>query len=120
MFVFIVRNCTRIRKLALRMINELVEKNEVYNAEKIDGKWAQRLRIYYNCVGGNENIPGEPHTARSCRYPVYGFDNLCLIHKAFIPYNHPPRMEKPHACLEPEIPASGLRQGCCRRGGRED
>lgn len=52
MFVFIVRNCTRIRKLALRMINELVEKNEVYNAEKIDGKWAQRLRIYYNCVGG--------------------------------------------------------------------
>ena len=49
MFVFIVRNCTRIRKLALRMINELVEKNEVYNAEKIDGKWAQRLRIYYNC-----------------------------------------------------------------------
>lgn len=52
MFVFIVRNCTRIRKLALRMINELVEKNEVYNAEKIDDKWAQRLRIYYNCVGG--------------------------------------------------------------------
>ena len=50
--MFIVRNCTRIRKLALRMINELVEKNEVYNAEKIDGKWAQRLRIYYNCVGG--------------------------------------------------------------------
>ena len=52
--MFIVRNCTRIRKLALRMINELVEKNEVYNAEKIDGKWAQRLRIYYNCVGGEE------------------------------------------------------------------
>ena len=50
--MFIVRNCTRIRKLALRMINELVEKNEVYNAEKIDDKWAQRLRIYYNCVGG--------------------------------------------------------------------
>ena len=30
-----------------------------YNAEKIDGEWAQRLRIHYNCVG-EMNIPNEP------------------------------------------------------------
>ena len=28
-----------------------IEKIEVFNAEKIDGVWEQRLRIHYNCVG---------------------------------------------------------------------
>ena len=59
MFVSIVRKYTRARKLTPRMLNELVEKIEVYNAEKIDGEWVQRLRIHYNCVGGM-NIPNEP------------------------------------------------------------
>ena len=59
MFVSIVRKYTRARKLTPRMLNELVEKIEVYNAEKIDGEWIQRLRIHYNCVG-EMNIPNEP------------------------------------------------------------
>ena len=59
MFVSIVRKYTRARKLTPRMLNELVEKIEVYNAEKIDGEWVQRLRIHYNC-GGEMNIPNEP------------------------------------------------------------
>ena len=59
MFVSIVRKYTRARKLTPRMLNELVEKIEVYNAEKIDGDWVQRLRIHYNCVG-EMNIPNEP------------------------------------------------------------
>ncbi len=59
MFVSIVRKYTRARKLTPRMLNELVEKLEVYNAEKIDGEWVQRLRIHYNCVG-EMNIPNEP------------------------------------------------------------
>ena len=59
MFVSIVRKYTRARKLTPRMLNELVEKIEVYNAEKIDGEWVQRLRIHYNCVG-EMNIPNEP------------------------------------------------------------
>ena len=58
MFVSIVRKYTRARKLTPRMLNELVEKIEVYNAEKIDGEWVQRLRIHYNCVG-EMNIPNE-------------------------------------------------------------
>ena len=59
LFVSIVRKYTRARKLTPRMLNELVEKIEVYNAEKIDGEWVQRLRIHYNYVG-EMNIPSEP------------------------------------------------------------
>ena len=58
MFIGLVRKYTRARKLTPRMLNELVEKIEVFNAEKIDGVWEQRLRIHYNCVGTIE-IPTE-------------------------------------------------------------
>ena len=51
MFIGLVRKYTRARKLTPRMLNELVEKIEVFNAEKIDGVWEQWLRIHYNCVG---------------------------------------------------------------------
>ena len=33
------------------MLNELIERIEVHQAEKLDGKWEQRLTIHYNCVG---------------------------------------------------------------------
>ena len=51
MFIGLVRKYTRVRKLTPRILNELIEKIEVFNAEKIDGVWEQRLRIHYNCVG---------------------------------------------------------------------
>ena len=51
MFIALVRKYTRARKLTPRMLNELIEKIEVFNAEKVDGVWEQRLRIHYNCVG---------------------------------------------------------------------
>ena len=51
MFIGLVRKYTRARKLTPRMLNELIEKIEVFNVEKIDGVWEQRLRIHYNCVG---------------------------------------------------------------------
>ena len=51
MFIGLVRKYTRARKLTPRMLNELIEKIEVFNAEKIGGVWEQRLRIHYNCVG---------------------------------------------------------------------
>ena len=54
MFISLVRKYTRARKLTPRMLNELVEKIEVFNAEKVDGVWEQRLRIHYNCVGAIE------------------------------------------------------------------
>ena len=51
MFIRLVRKYTRAKKLTPRMLNELVEKIEVFNAEKVNGVWEQRLRIHYNCVG---------------------------------------------------------------------
>ncbi len=51
MFISLVRKYTRARKLTPRMLNELIEKIEVFNSEKVDGVWEQRLRIHYNCVG---------------------------------------------------------------------
>ena len=60
MFIRLVRKYTRAKKLTPRMLNELVEKIEVFNAEKVNGVWEQRLRIHYNCVGTIEipkNLP---------------------------------------------------------------
>ena len=54
MFISLVRKYTRARKLTPRVLNELIEKIEVFNAEKVDGVWEQRLRIHYNCVGAIE------------------------------------------------------------------
>ena len=54
MFISLVRKYTRARKLTPRMLNELIETIEVFNAEKVDGVWEQRLRIHYNCVGAIE------------------------------------------------------------------
>lgn len=51
MFLSSVRKYTRARKLTPRMLNELIDKIEVYQAEKIDGKKVQRLKIHYNCIG---------------------------------------------------------------------
>ena len=51
LFIGLVRKYTRAWKLTPRMLNERIEKIEVFNAEKIDGVWEQRLRIHYNCVG---------------------------------------------------------------------
>ena len=51
MFLSSVRKYTRAKKLTPRMLNELIEKIEVYQSEKIDGKTVQRLTIYYSCIG---------------------------------------------------------------------
>lgn len=51
MFIICVRKYTRVRKLTPRMLNELIEKIEVFHAEKANGAQVQRLIIHYNCVG---------------------------------------------------------------------
>lgn len=54
MFITSVRKYTRARKLTTKILNELIEKIEVYQAEEIDGKQIQRLKIHYNCIGSIE------------------------------------------------------------------
>ena len=51
MFMTSVRKYTGARKLTPRMLNELIEKIEVHQSEKIDGKTVQRLKIHYTCIG---------------------------------------------------------------------
>lgn len=54
MFISTVRKYTRAKKLTERMLNELIERIEVHQAEKVDGLWRQRLTIRYNCIGAIE------------------------------------------------------------------
>ena len=51
MFIATVRRYTRAKKLTERMLNELIEKIEVHQSEKIDGVHFQKLTIHYNCIG---------------------------------------------------------------------
>ena len=51
MFISTVRKYTRAKALTPRMLNELIDRIDVHQAEKIDGEWIQHLTIHYNCVG---------------------------------------------------------------------
>lgn len=75
MFISAVRKYTRARKLTPRMLNELIDKIEVHQAEKVDGIWRQRLTIHYNCVGAI-TLPDTatiqaPHVTMNTRQGVY-------------------------------------------------
>ena len=75
MFISAVRKYTRARKLTPRMLNELIEKIEVHQAEKVDGVWQQKLTIHYHCVGA-VSIPQElplpmPDITMNTRKGVY-------------------------------------------------
>ena len=54
MFIATVRKYTRAKKLTPRMLNELIERIEVHQAEKVNGVYIQKLTIHYNCVGSIE------------------------------------------------------------------
>lgn len=51
MFISTVRKYTRAKQLTPRMLNELIDRIEIHQAEKIDGEWVQHITIHYNCVG---------------------------------------------------------------------
>ena len=51
MFIATVRKYTRVKKLTPRMLNELIERIEIQQAEKQNGEHVQKLTIYYACVG---------------------------------------------------------------------
>ena len=75
MFISAVRKYTRARKLTPRMLNELIDKIEVHQAEKVNGVWRQRLTIHYKCVGAI-TLPDTatiqaPHVTMNTRQGVY-------------------------------------------------
>lgn len=75
MFISAVRKYTRARKLTPRMLNELIDKIEVHQAEKVNGVWRQRLTIHYNCVGAitlpDTTTIQAPHVTMNTRRGVY-------------------------------------------------
>ena len=54
MFIKTVRKFTRAKKLTERMLNELIDRIEVHQSERVDGVNHQRLTIHWNCVGAIE------------------------------------------------------------------
>lgn len=50
-FLKIVRKYADIEELTPEIIREFVEKIYVYNAERIDGKRVQKIKIVWNCIG---------------------------------------------------------------------
>ena len=75
LFLTTVRKYTRAKKLTPRMLNELINRIEVHQAEKINGEWVQRLTIHYNCIGAlfipdTEPLP-VPNVTVNTRRGVY-------------------------------------------------
>ena len=50
MFISTVRKYTRAKTLMPRMLNELIVRIEVHQAEKTDGEWVQHLTIHYKPI----------------------------------------------------------------------
>lgn len=46
-----VRKYIRVKQLAPKILNELIQYIEVDQVQKVDGVWEQHLTIHYNCVG---------------------------------------------------------------------
>lgn len=56
-FLQLVKKHTEISTINPELIREFVDKIIVYQAEKVDGKQEQRIKIYYNCIGAIEIEP---------------------------------------------------------------
>ena len=50
-FISKLRKYTRVRKLTQYTLNELINRVEVYQAEKVEGLWKQKLNIHYHGIG---------------------------------------------------------------------
>ena len=54
MFVKTVRKYTKATELTPLMLNEFIEKIEIHEAEKSNGRHVQTATIHYNCIGAVE------------------------------------------------------------------
>ncbi len=50
-FKSLLRKHARIRKLTAPVLNQFVDFIKVYQAERFEGCWVQRVDIFYSCVG---------------------------------------------------------------------
>lgn len=69
-FIASVRKYTRVTKLSARMLNELIDKIEVFDAKKQNGVWVQRINIYYRCIGSIYTRQEEQRLIHKMQQPV--------------------------------------------------
>lgn len=50
-FLNIVRQCTEIKELSARVVNDLIDKIKVHAVDKSSGQRVQQIDIYYTAVG---------------------------------------------------------------------
>ena len=53
-FLSALKKYSYVKKLTQYMLSELIERIEVFQAEKTDGVWQQKLRIFYHGLGSVE------------------------------------------------------------------
>ena len=69
-FIASVRKYTRVTKLSARMLNELIDKIEVFDAQKQNGVWVQRINIYYRGIGSIYTRQEEQRLIHKMQQPV--------------------------------------------------
>jgi hypothetical protein len=70
-FITLVRKSLNIKRLTASLLNQFVDFIKVYQAERKDGRWIQRIDIHYAVVG-KIDLPidcGLPESKSCCQYP---------------------------------------------------
>jgi hypothetical protein len=63
----LIKRHTDLQELTAPVINELIEKILIHQAEKVDGKRRQKIEIFYRFIG---NVQGETDTCINGRYVI--------------------------------------------------
>ena len=50
-FMELVRKHSNIRRLTSEILHSFIDHIKVYQAEKVDGQYLQRIDVFYNCIG---------------------------------------------------------------------
>ncbi|MCL2807420.1 MAG: recombinase family protein [Coriobacteriia bacterium] len=84
-FIELVRKHSRIRKLTSEIIHSFIDYNKIHQAVKVDGRWQQRVDIFYNCIG-------------DFRVPAAGVQKVgretTLLTRKGVTISHAPRLVK--------------------------
>lgn len=50
-FLKMAQQCKELKRLTPKLLHQFIDWIEIHQSKKVDGKWQQRIDIYYNCVG---------------------------------------------------------------------
>ena len=78
-FVNLVRKHSRIRKLTPEILHSFIDHIKVYQAQKVDGRWQQRIDIFYNCIG-SFTVPAEEAPANHCETTLLTRKGVTISH----------------------------------------